>query len=72
MIMHLCAVWAILLVTALPVAAQKGLGGLSDLQLGSGLQEALRIGTENAVKLTGQPDGFFRNQAIKIFMPKQL
>lgn len=58
--------------TTLPASAQKGFGGLSDLQLGSGLKEALRVGTENAVKLTGQPDGFFRNQAIKILMPKQL
>lgn len=62
----------LLLGTVLPARAQKGFSGLSDLQLGSGLKEALRVGTENAVKLTGQPDGFFRNQAIKILMPKQL
>ncbi|RMF83864.1 MAG: DUF4197 domain-containing protein, partial [Nitrospinota bacterium] len=30
------------------------------------------IGTENAVRLTGRPDGFFRNQAIKILMPEKL
>lgn len=57
----------------------KGLGGaagntsgLSDAKIGSGLQEALKIGTENAVGQTGAVDGFLRNQAIKILMPKSL
>ena len=69
---RLLAVWTLVLVTAMPAVAQKSFGGLSDLQLGSGLKEALRVGTENTVKLTGRPDGFFRNQAIKILLPKQL
>ncbi len=72
MLMHALVVSVLLLLSAMPVAAQKGLGGLSTAQLGSGLREALRVGTDNAVKLTGQTDGFFRNQAIKIPMPKQL
>ena len=46
--------------------------GLSDAKIGSGLQEALKIGTENAVNITGQTDGFFKNQLIKILMPKSL
>jgi hypothetical protein len=46
--------------------------GLSEVQIGSGLKEALHISTENAVSLTGRPDGYFRNQAIKILMPEQL
>jgi Protein of unknown function (DUF4197) len=56
----------------------KGLGGagkqsgLSDAKVGSGLKEALQIGTENAVKLTGKTDGYFKNQAIKILMPEKL
>jgi hypothetical protein len=59
----------------------KGLGeklgsgsgsGLSDAKIGSGLKEALKVGTENAVVQTGQTDGFFGNQAIKILMPKTL
>ncbi len=49
-----------------------GGGGLSDARIGSGLQEALKVGTENAVGQTGTPDGFLRNQAIKILMPKPL
>jgi hypothetical protein len=72
-----------LLATASPVAAQfdkilKGLGnlpsvgGLSDAKVGAGLQEALKIGTENAVTQTSAVDGFLLNKAIKILMPKTL
>jgi hypothetical protein len=69
--------------TALPASAQfdrllkslgvgeKG-GGLSDAKIGSGLKEALQIGTENAVHFVGKKDGFFLNQAIKILMPEKL
>ncbi len=70
------------LLAALPASAQldrifKGLGigqtsGLSDEKIGSGLKEALKIGTENAVGLTGKTDGYFLNQAIKILMPEKL
>ncbi len=76
---------ATLLVSVNPASAQldkmlKGLsgtiggggGGLSDAKIGSGLQEALKVGTENAVVQTGQMDGFFANKAIKILMPKSL
>jgi len=69
--------------TAFPASAQldrllKSLGGgekasgLSDVKIGSGLKEALKIGTENAVNFTGKKDGFFLNQAIKILMPEKL
>jgi hypothetical protein len=47
-------------------------GGLSDAKIGSGLQEALKVGTENAVVQTGRVDGFFKNKAIKILMPKPM
>jgi hypothetical protein len=55
----------------------KGLGigrpsGLSEAKIGSGLKEALKVGTENTVKLTGRADGYFMNQAIKILMPEKL
>ena len=64
----------LLLVLAQPAAAQldqllRGLGGglrssgLSDVQIGAGLKEALTVGTENTVALTGKPDGYFLNQA---------
>jgi hypothetical protein len=75
---------ALLAATAAPASAQfdkvlKGIGGLSgggsglsDAKIGSGLQEALKFGTENAVVQTGAPDGFLMNKAIKILMPRQL
>ncbi len=65
-----------------PASAQldqlfKGLGvgqssGITDSKAASGLKEALRVGTENTVTLTGRPDGYFRNQAIKILVPEKL
>jgi len=72
-----------ILLTAFPASAQldrlfKSLGGgekgsgLSDVKIGSGLKEALKIGAENAVNFTGKKDGFFLNQAIKILMPEKL
>ena len=74
---------AILAATASPAPAQfdkvlKGLGsmsgggGLSDAKIGSGLQEALKVGTENATVQTGTVDGFLMNKVIKILMPRPL
>lgn len=45
---------------------------LSDSKVTSGLKEALRVGATNSVKLIGKPDGYFRNEAIKILMPSSL
>ena len=67
------------LVLALSASAQadkilQGLGGhdQGDSRTASGLKEALQIGTEHAVDLTGTTDGFFKNEAIKILMPEKL
>ena len=46
--------------------------GLDEGRIGSGLKEALRIGTQNTVALTGRSNGYFDNPAIRILMPKQL
>ena len=83
MIIRTLIVGMFILLTALPASAQldrllKSLGGsekgsgLIDVKIGSGLKEALKIGTENAVHFTGKKDGFFLNQAIKILMPEKL
>lgn len=82
MMIRALALSAIVLVTAAPASAQlgrilKGLGlgqqgGLDDGKIASGLKEALQIGTQNAVNLTGRLDGYFRNEAIKILMPEKL
>lgn len=63
-----------------PVHAQigklfEGLGGrgeTSNPKIDSGLKEALRIGTERAVELTGVTNGFFKNDAIKIRLPERV
>jgi Protein of unknown function (DUF4197) len=46
--------------------------GLTDDKIVAGLKEALRVGTGNAVALTGKPDGFLKNSAIKILLPEKL
>ncbi len=82
MIIRFLMIGTIILLTAFPASAQldrifKRLGvgrqgKLTDVKIGSGLKEALKIGTENTVKLTGKLDGYFLNQAIKILMPEKL
>lgn len=83
MILRAIAVVVMVCCVSSPASAQqldqlfKGLGigqqsGLTDAKIGSGLKEALKVGTENTVNLTGRPDGYFMNQAIKILMPPKL
>ena len=65
-----------------PASAQvdqflKGLGigqqsSLSDVKVDAGLKQALQVATEKSVSLTGRPNGYFSNQAIKILMPEKL
>jgi hypothetical protein len=80
--LRLLVVLAAFLVSCALAAAQVeqlgkalGLGSkaqLGDSKIASGLKEALKVGAENAVKLTGKTDGYYRNEAIKILMPKNL
>lgn len=82
MIIRMLLIGLLSLVIAQPASAQldrllKGIGisgqkGLSDVKIGEGLKEALKVGTENTVNLTGKTDGYFLNQAIKILMPEKL
>jgi len=82
MIVRIISIVIIALLISQPVSAQfdrllkgLGLGGqkeLSDAKIGEGLKEALKVGTENTVLLTGKNDGFFLNRAIKILMPEKL
>ncbi len=82
MIIRLLIISMIVILTPFPVSAQldqifKVFGldrqsKLSDVKIGSGLKEALKIGTENTVNLTGRLDGYFLNQTIKILMPEKL
>ncbi len=45
---------------------------LGSTKVGQGLKEALRVGIDNAVRLTGKKDGYYANQAIKILMPERM
>jgi hypothetical protein len=45
---------------------------LSDDKVVSGLKEALRVSTGNAVAKTGRVDGYLKNEAIKILLPPKL
>jgi len=45
---------------------------LNDVTIGSGLKEALSVGTRNAVKLVARPGGYLDNEAIKILVPQNL
>lgn len=75
----------LVLLCALPAAAQldsilkevetyskSSVGSSPDSKVSAALKQALAVGTENAVKLTGKTDGYFGNQAIKILMPEKL
>jgi hypothetical protein len=82
MLNRVLAAVLIVLFATLPASAQldqalKGLGlgstgQLSDAKIASGLKEALKIGTQNAVNLTGKTGGYFTNEAIKILLPEKL
>jgi len=52
--------------------AQRDTSGLSDDKIIAGLKQALQVSTGKAVALTGRPDGFLKNQAIKILLPPKL
>src|SRR5499433_2156304 len=64
---------------ASPASAQveqllKGItgSGVTDSKASAGLKEALQVSTEKAVSLTGRPNGYFGDAAIKILMPAKL
>lgn len=55
-------------------AAQKGnnTSGLTNDKITAGLRETLNVSTGKAVAQTGRPDGFLKNEAIKILLPEKL
>lgn len=50
----------------------RDISSLSDDKIISGLKQALEISTSKAVATTGKPDGFLKNQAIRIPLPPKL
>ena len=53
-------------------SADLGNRGLSNDKIVAGLKQALTLSTGNAVASTGKPDGFLKNEAIKILLPEKL
>jgi Protein of unknown function (DUF4197) len=51
---------------------QHSTTGLSNDKIIAGLKEALQVSTGKAVALTGRPDGFLKNEVIKILLPSKL
>src|SRR6478672_20544 len=51
---------------------KRSTAGLTNDKMIAGLKEALQVSTGKAVALTGRPDGFLKNQAIKILLPPKL
>ena len=51
---------------------QRNTPGLSNDKIIAGLKEAFRVSTGKTVALTGKPDGFLKNEAIKIPLPPKL
>ncbi|WP_420148635.1 DUF4197 domain-containing protein [Spirosoma sp.] len=46
-------------------------GGLSNLDIASGLKEALRIGVNNGAEQASRLDGYFKNPLLKIAFPPE-
>jgi len=79
---RLAVIAAALVLVAAPASAQldrlfqwpkSGAGaGLTDAKIADGLKQALQVGTQNAVGVTGKLDGYFTNAAIKILLPERL
>ena len=45
---------------------------LSDTKIGSGLKEALRVGTERTIKQLSKDNGYYDSQAVKILLPEKV
>jgi len=51
---------------------QRQTSSLTDDKIVAGLKQALQISTSKAVAATGKPDGFLKNDAIRIPLPAKL
>jgi Protein of unknown function (DUF4197) len=70
---------AVILISALAVAPawpqfgqRPQVGQIKTDKITAGLKEALKISTSKAIASTGRPDGFLKNEAIKILLPERL
>jgi len=70
-LLKLCAAAVITLLLAFPAQA-AGLADISNKDATTGLKEALTKGSQAAVAALGKPDGFLRNERVKIPLPEGL
>ncbi|WP_075344169.1 DUF4197 domain-containing protein [Tenacibaculum agarivorans] len=54
------------------IASQLPQGGLTQDQIGAGLRQALDNGIQHQVSKLTAKDGFYRNELVKILLPKEL
>jgi len=50
----------------------QGNGGISQIDIGNGLREALDLGIDKQVSKLTLKDGFYRNELVKILLPEEL
>ncbi len=46
--------------------------GMGNTEIANGLKEALNVGIEKQVSKLTKPDGFFKNELVKILLPEEL
>lgn len=56
----------------LGTSSKTSTSNLTEGQAAGGIKEALAQGVDRAVRQLGKPDGFFRDQAVKILVPEKL
>lgn len=54
------------------VVNQLPQGGIGNAEIANGLKEALNLGIEKQVGKLTKPDGFFKNELVKILLPEEL
>ncbi|TAK29599.1 MAG: DUF4197 family protein, partial [Saprospiraceae bacterium] len=54
------------------LGSRNGDAALSERDAAGGIKEALAQGVDRAVRQLGTPDGFFRDQAVKILVPGKM
>src|SRR3954465_12539711 len=53
-------------------STNESISNLSNAKIAAGLKEALKVSTTKTVAATGKPDGFLKNEAIRILLPDKL
>ena len=54
------------------VVNQLPQGGVSQTEIAAGLRQALNFGIDKQVTKLTQPDGFYKNELVKIVLPEEL